>query len=323
MAAATPLSSVVDPLPPLPACSPPSLAFLPGPFHADLISMLALNDRVRMASVSPALRVLYGSTLDRLHLRSPKGRRMSALASLLQKQRKILLIDVWPLALSAFSVVVAQGCVAHVQGLALMLPVEEENLVDIDVIAHAMSVQGALQALERLSLAFLWQPGQGGVRSLPTITGALGLEGVAPVLRELELDYWPLDNEDMEALAAMIENRARQPDCKRLEILDAGDWLEEGSEATRLRLLRALLPSLTRLQEPIWHPAYEACVLEMKPVHLTHFGVRVHDDAPPSVEVLEAMPALVEVVCMPAELGSICRFSALSRPYTEGWLCKN
>ena len=49
------------------------------------------------------------------------------------------------------------------------------------------------------------------------------------MLRELDLDYWPLDEENMSALAVMIENRARQPDCKRLEILEAGDWLEKGS----------------------------------------------------------------------------------------------
>ena len=189
MAAATELPSVVEPLPPLPPSLLPSLASLPGPFHADLISMMARSDRVRMASVSPALRVLYGGTLDRLYLRSSEGRRVSALVSLLQKQRKILLLQVWPFALHAFLVVLAQGCVAHVRELLLLLPVQEEDFLDINLIAHAMSAQGALQALERLSLVFMWQPGKGGMRSLPTITAALGVQGVAPLLRELELDY--------------------------------------------------------------------------------------------------------------------------------------
>lgn len=125
------------------------------------------------------------------------------------------------------------------------------------------------------------------------------------------MDYWPLDNEDMEALAAMIENRARQPDCKKLDILEAGEWLEEGSEVARGRLLRGLLPSVTRLEDYTWRPAYEACVLGAQPVHLTYFGVRVQDDAPPSVEVLEAMPALDEVMYMPAERESVCGLSAL------------
>ena len=60
-----------------------------------------------------------------------------------------------------------------------------------------------------------------------------------------------------------------------------------------------------------WQLAYEACVLEAQPVHLTYFGVRVQDDAPPSVEGLEALPALDEMVYMPAERNSICGFPAL------------
>ena len=159
-----------DPLPPLLPFLLPSLAFLPGPFHEDLLSMMEPSDRVRMASVSPALRVLYGSTLDRLRLRSPEGRRLSALASLLQKQRNIQFLEAWPKALPELSVVMNQGCIARLQVMIMMLPVEEESTVDIDLIAHAMSLQGALQALERLSLVYLWQPGQ-GVLSLPTIRG--------------------------------------------------------------------------------------------------------------------------------------------------------
>lgn len=109
----------------------------------------------------------------------------------------------------------------------------------------------------------------------------------------------------------MIENRARQPDCKRLEILEAGDWLEEGSEAARLRLLRALLPSITRLEGATWSNAYEACVLKAQPMHLAYFGVKLRDDAAPSVEVLEAMPALNEVVYTPQRDG-FCGISGLA-----------
>lgn len=188
MAAATELPSVVEPLPPLPPSLPPSLAFLPGPFHADLISMMARADRVRIASVSPALRTLYGGTLDRLYLSSSEGRRVSALASLLQKQRTMSLIEIWPPALSALSVVMTHGYVAHVREMVLTLPVDEDGIVNIDLITHAMSFQGALQALERLSFDFMWEPGEHGLRSLPMITAALGIGGVAPVLRELKLD---------------------------------------------------------------------------------------------------------------------------------------
>jgi len=310
MAAATELPSVVEPLP-LPPSLPPPLASLPGPLHADLIPMTTFRDRVRMASVWPALRALYGSTLDRLYLCSCEGR-VSALASLLQKQRKLQFLEVGPEAFPVFSVVMAQGCVAHVQEIVLLLPVEEENIDDIDLIAHAITVEGALQALEKLSLVFLWQPGPGqdGVRSLATITAALGVQGVAPMLRKLELDYWPLDHEDMEALAAMIENRARRPECKRLEILEAGDWMEEGSEDARVRLLRVLLPSVIRMEEATWYPGYEAYFVEAQPVHLTHFGVKLRD-ASPSVEVLEAMPALEEVVYYPAERDGFNGYPAL------------
>ena len=53
-------------------------------------------------------------------------------------------------------------------------------------------------------------------------------------------------DEDLEALATMLEARAQLPACRGLDPIKPDGLVdEERSEAFRCRLLRALLPSMT------------------------------------------------------------------------------
>ncbi len=68
-------------------------------------------------------------------------------------------------------------------------------------------------------------------------------------------------------------------------------------------LLRALLPTLTELNDDFsWDPAYEACFLDARPPCRRVCHLAIDYDAPadgtsglPSVDVLEAMPAVEEL----------------------------
>lgn len=87
-------------------------------------------------------------------------------------------------------------------------------------------------------------------------------EGTSPLLQELRFGWdaallieelprnfpKPTEN-DLVALADMVEARANIPGCERLKILQGSPqcWLYDGSAPTLCRLLRALLPSAKAL----------------------------------------------------------------------------
>jgi len=81
--------------------------------------------------------------------------------------------------------------------------------------------------------------------------------------------------------------------CKKFVIFEGGyKWLDD-SPATRIRLLRTLLPSLKELTRFEWIPAYDACFHDLHPpnlevlrVHLAKAGLY------PSSEALKTMPSL-------------------------------
>ena len=73
-------------------------------------------------------------------------------------------------------------------------------------------------------------------------------------------------------------------------------WLFHGTPAES-RLLRALLPSLKNLSGCVrWHAAFDPYFRDICPPHLEVLGVRVDDEESPSLEVLEAAPALKEII---------------------------
>lgn len=100
----------------------------------------------------------------------------------------------------------------------------------------------------------------------------------------------------------MVEARARIPGCRRLKAFTAnGGWLDRGSLATRIQLLRTLLPSLQRLVGHTsgsftWNAAFEPCFIETRPPFLEALWVRlVDDETVPSRDVLEAALGLREI----------------------------
>ena len=114
----------------------------------------------------------------------------------------------------------------------------------------------------------------------------------------------------------MIEARARLPECKRLEyfaLQDGWCWFDEVWPATQVRLLRALLPSLKKLNTSLkkfntftWQNAFEPYFLESKAPCLEEFRCRIEDFGPVfSPNVLEAAPALlrIEVECGNSTIG--------------------
>lgn len=119
--------------------------------------------------------------------------------------------------------------------------------------------------------------------------------GSSPALQHFSVDFATLNDEDLTPLADMVEARARIPGCRRLKTFAANwDWLDRGSLATRIRLLRVLLPSLKRLDrfalDPFtWNPAFEPCFIETRPLYLEGLHVKlVDDETVPSRDVLEA-----------------------------------
>ena len=114
-----------------------------------------------------------------------------------------------------------------------------------------------------------------------------------PLLEHLELAQYDLTDEDRVLLADMVERRTQIAECHGLTLFRSnGNWLGNGTPA-EVRLLRALLPSLRNLSGGVhWHVAFEPCFRDICPPHLKVLEVVADDEAFPSVEVLEAAPAL-------------------------------
>jgi hypothetical protein len=95
----------------------------------------------------------------------------------------------------------------------------------------------------------------------------------------------------------MVERRARIPCCEKLKTIELNDeWLSEASPV-KIRLLRALLPSLRSLSGgACWHADLDHCFRDICPPHLEDLHVKIVDEAFPSLEVLEAAPALKRII---------------------------
>lgn len=126
------------------------------------------------------------------------------------------------------------------------------------------------------------------------------ISGAAPSLRHLGLDFCDFEDEDVEALATMLEARAQNPDCRASEKVDRYVFIG-GSDELSDRVMRALLPSLTELKLEYWNDTYdrnESRFTSVRPPQLKRLEIQFDDNqegriaVPPSVAMLESMPAL-------------------------------
>lgn len=275
----------------------PTMETLPQFAHDTIASYFPDGDkdekRYRLALISRAMREFYGGTLTALELRWNPSYCVEALVSLLQRQHALKTVRVNnPKAIHALIVLLARGCLKRVRELTVSFHCRDSSttLEHIRTLAGVLRVPGALEALKVLRLsAEAWEDGM-----LPELARALG-SGAAPSLRLLDVGSGLSSHANAEALAAMLEARARLPACCGLGELKASNFMDTTiPEATRTRLLRALLPSVTELGTLWWMPEYEASFVEVGAPCLKKATMRAHgEDAEfPSAQVWEAMPEL-------------------------------
>ncbi len=303
---AGPMQAALDALdgdaPEPPPSPPPTLSkleSLPDIAHNLISTYLPDGDeycnRLSLSMVSKTMLELYGGTLTEIVLEWEPGHSAEALAGVVERQHALQKLsshdpEVIPALVPLFSL---DGCLNHLRELKVCVDVEQ-----CVVLADALPLAGgALQGLEQLAIysASEWEKGM-----LPRLADALASE-IAPLI--WVLDFGPggrVEDEDLEALAAMLETRAQLPACRGLEQVQLfEDWMDNFdelfSDAARCRLMRAMLLTVTELDEFGWAPEYEACFVEAPPPRLKTFQVSVGGDATPSVAVWEAMPEIVEV----------------------------
>lgn len=73
--------------------------------------------------------------------------------------------------------------------------------------------------------------------------------------------------ESLEVIWSPSPIRALIPDCKRLASFEGGNS-SEASLGTRIRMLRALLPSLEGLRMLRWNRDFELCFVEVRAPYL-------------------------------------------------------
>ena len=296
------------------------LEALPGPAQAAIAACLPdggkSKNRRRVALVSKTLQRFHQGTLEVLSVQWKPTYRVEALASLLLLQRGLKRVNVWIAdALPAVTEVLAQGRLATVEELWLNMDLRgSTTMAQVRALADAMQVPGALQALQ--SLRFLtttpW-PDDGLITivatrdddspflqtiswsrgMVPLLAGALASDA-APALRILALDSGSFQDEDLEALAAMLESRAARPACRGLDRIEASRLLCQSlAVGARCRVLQALLLTVTSLDEFRYDDAYDACFVESPPPRL--MSLVVGGVAVPPAAVLRALPALEDL----------------------------
>ena len=281
-----------DEVPPLP---PPSFTALSGIVHVTIASFLPDGDskkdsRLRVSEVSRAPLELYGGSLTSATVRDVKDGLAARLAALLRWQSKLEKISVTTQGpILALSQAMAQGCCRAVESLLLnsggyeARPLSRKHL---DLLAGALEADGALPALEKLELSF---------RSTPHVLARLAealVGGALPLLEHLEL--YQKNFTDRDLAADMVERRAQISGCHGLTCFSANrKWLGGGTPA-EIRLLRAttVVKSLSGVR---WHADFDPCFRDICPPHLELLGVHIDHEAFPSLEVLEAAPALKRI----------------------------
>ena len=130
-------------------------------------------------------------------------------------------------------------------------------------------MDGALTSLRIRDVAYKLSPGH-----MFTLTRVLA-NGIAPSLEKFYFHERGFNEDDVSSLADMVEARARIPECKGLKHIDGNGevWFDKASLATRVRLLRALLPFAAYLSIFTGRLDFEACFCEVQAPHLTTFHI--------------------------------------------------
>lgn len=169
--------------------------------------------------------------------------------ALLRRQRKLAEVIVASEHISAFCQAIVEGCCRTVEKLELILPDSHPYLTNecTDPLAKAIAMDGLLPALRTL---FVRDYSTQKERVCWAKLAEVLAEGAAPQLQRIT-SHTSFDKSGIVVLADMLEARARSSGCKRFQrfgIGNDGDWLDdEFSLETRIRLLRVLLPSVTKL----------------------------------------------------------------------------
>lgn len=215
---------------------------------------LGKDSRLRVSEVSRALLESCGGSLTRIFVHFTEDASAARLAALLRRQKKLGDIVVTEQeTLPALSQGIAQGCCRGVRLISLTCN-SQVTSERIDLLAGALEVEGALTSLQSLVANFPATPGASVSKLARTLRG-----GPAPLLEHFDVRFAGLSEEHFNLLADMVEARARIPGCQRLKAFDVGpSWLDRGTLPTRVRLLRVLLSSLTKLSTFSWNPAFGA-----------------------------------------------------------------
>jgi len=255
---------------------------LPDIAHASIASSLpdgnkASDSRLRVSEVSRATLESYGDTVIRMNLRFVEDSGAAALVALLRRQEKLerVVVDEQE-AIPSLCLAIVQDCCRRLQEIKLGSWRADVNAVltrhQSDLLAAAFEKDAALSALRILHVNYTLAPD--GVSKL---TRALR-RGTAPQRQDLHFPFLPdarCRDDKMTAVADMLEARARIPGCKRLERFNVNRcWLSGGLLATRIRLLRVLLPSILDLPDMLtWNQAYEPSFIEARAPYVTALDV--------------------------------------------------
>lgn len=161
------------------------------------------ENRLCLSRVSQTLLHHHGGTITCLTLRWRPGHRYRALLHLIERQHHLHTLHVRKAeAIPALIYVLLLGGLRHIPvlSLAFIIP-DSTTLGQVRSLTCAFHVPGTLQGLQTLRLL----PTHPGM--IPPLARALA-SGAAPFLHSLELSDGPsIKNDDMEALAAMLEAR--------------------------------------------------------------------------------------------------------------------
>ena len=255
--------------PPSLSLSKPSFLALPDIAHSSIAAFLpdgnkGSNSRLRVSEASLALRDTYGGSLTRMSVSHVENSSAARLAALLRRNTKLAEVIVEEHeALPAMCLAIVQGCCRRVENLNLNGRYTNMTQECRSLLAGVLELDGVLAGLRNFVVNCNFTHGQ-----LSSLTKALA-GGTSPFLTHFCFFGTDLDENDFNCFADMLEVRARIPGCMRLECFEAEGWFDHVSVATRIRLLRILLPSVTEFPFFDLLSAFGASFCEVRAPYLT------------------------------------------------------
>ena len=281
---------------------PPSFTSLPDIAHHTIASFIPDGDtricsRLRVSEVSHALFDSYGGGLTSASLLDIEDGTADHLAALLRRQKMLkIMFAEGRSTLISLSHAITQGCCQGVESIHLRDISGSFNLEIVDILTGALQVDGALPALKKLNATI--NPEKCGYTILSKLARAL-MGGSLPLLEDLGVreSGHSASEDNLSLVADVVEARKHIPGYHALKQFHANYSLlrnDSVSQVTKIRLLRALLPSFKDLTYSRSDAAaLNACILEMRPPFLETLDIWLrYDETPPSHEVLEAAASL-------------------------------